>query len=76
MKKILTTILIVISLNAAAQERMALVIGNSDYSINPLSNTLNDAQDIAKSLEDLDFQVTLVILFSRKWNNFPFVTLK
>ena len=60
MKKLLSITLLFLSLNVFAQERIALVIGNADYQINPLTNTLNDAQDIAKVLEDLDFMVTLV----------------
>ena len=60
MKKLLTIALLFLSLSAFAQERIALVIGNGDYQINPLTNTLNDAQDMAKALEDLDFKVTLV----------------
>ena len=60
MKKLLALALLILSLGAFAQERFALVIGNADYQISPLANALNDAQDIALALEDLDFKVTLV----------------
>mgnify|MGYP002526669757 CR=1 FL=1 len=59
-------ILTTLSLVATAQERIALVIGNSNYEISPLANTLNDAQDIAATLEGLDFSVTIVIDGDRK----------
>ncbi len=43
-----------------AKERMALVIGNADYTSSALVNSVNDAEDIASTLENLDFGVTLV----------------
>ena len=36
------------------------MIGNADYQVSALKNALNDAQDIASTLEELDFSVTLV----------------
>ena len=66
MKKLLIIALLFLSLSTFAQERIALVIGNGDYHINPLANTLNDAQDMAKALEDLDFKVTLLQNANRK----------
>lgn len=42
-----------------AEQRVALVIGNGDYKFAPLNNSVNDAQDIAKALRGLGFQVTL-----------------
>ncbi len=39
--------------------RVALVIGNSDYKHAPLRNPVNDAKDIASSLQDLGFEVVL-----------------
>lgn len=48
-------------LPAAAEERVALVIGNSAYERLPqLKNPSNDSADIAKSFERLGFNVTLV----------------
>ena len=38
MKKLIITALLCLSLNAIAQERIALVIGNADYQISPLIN--------------------------------------
>jgi formylglycine-generating enzyme required for sulfatase activity len=46
---------------ALATERLALVIGNSDYSKSPLQNPENDAQDMANKLESHGFQVTKLI---------------
>lgn len=42
---------------ANAQPRTALVIGNSNYKLMPLSNPANDATDIAAKLKTLGFQV-------------------
>ncbi|MCK4312407.1 MAG: SUMF1/EgtB/PvdO family nonheme iron enzyme [Candidatus Cloacimonetes bacterium] len=39
------------------QNRFALVIGNSDYKGVPLRNPVNDANDIAATLRELDFEV-------------------
>lgn len=47
-----------LSPGARADRRVALVIGNSKYQHTPpLKNPVNDAQDIAKALRDLQFQV-------------------
>ena len=43
----------------AKEQRVALVIGNSAYKVSPLKNPANDAEDIAKALRGLGFQVTL-----------------
>jgi len=45
--------------NAATEQRTALVIGNSAYSAGPLKNPVNDAADMAAILEKLGFSVTL-----------------
>ena len=44
---------------ARAQDRIALVIGNSAYKNSPLANPVNDASDIAAALRGLGFQVIL-----------------
>ncbi|WP_424985114.1 caspase family protein [Microbulbifer sp. S227A] len=45
-----------------AQERLALVIGNSAYgAVSPLDNPSHDARLIAETLEGLDFKVTLLL---------------
>jgi len=44
---------------AAAEQRTALVIGNSSYSSAPLKNPVNDAADMAALLKKLGFSVTL-----------------
>ena len=41
------------------EKRLALVIGNSNYDKGPLNNPVNDVLLIAKTLEDLEFDVIL-----------------
>lgn len=48
------------------RQRIALVIGNSNYKFSPLTNPSNDATDIAKTLERLGFTVMLNINATRK----------
>ncbi len=45
----------------AQEKRVALVIGNSDYSFSPLINPSNDAQDIAIALGKNNFEVVKVL---------------
>jgi len=45
---------------AAAEQRTALVIGNSAYSSGPLKNPVNDATDMAATLKKHGFKVTLI----------------
>jgi small nuclear ribonucleoprotein (snRNP)-like protein len=47
------------ALQAATEQRIALVIGNSAYSSGPLKNPVNDAADMAAMLKKLGFSVTL-----------------
>jgi|GEM_PF-1478384 len=42
---------------AAAKNRVALVIGNSEYASSPLKNPANDAKDMATALRNLGFDV-------------------
>jgi uncharacterized caspase-like protein len=44
-----------------AQNRYALVIGNNNYrnEVTPLTNPVNDAEDIAKEVRELGYEVTL-----------------
>jgi hypothetical protein len=44
----------------AQQRRFALVIGNANYPIAPLRNSVHDAESVAIKLKDLGFTVTLV----------------
>ncbi len=46
------------------EQRVALVIGNSDYDMGPLRNPVNDARAMAEVLEELDFTVL-------KYENLP-----
>jgi formylglycine-generating enzyme required for sulfatase activity len=45
-------------LQIVPSQRMALVIGNDNYSITPLKNPGNDADDMATALEQVNFEVT------------------
>ncbi len=42
------------------EQRLALVIGNSNYKESPLRNPGNDATDMAATLRELGFRVTLL----------------
>ena len=54
--------LVVFSSAAAAETRVALVIGNGGYRSAPaLANPPNDAEDVAKALKALGFEVTLAV---------------
>ena len=57
---IFTLITLLICSTSFAKEKIALVIGNADYTSSALVNSVNDAEDIASTLEGLDFGVTLV----------------
>ena len=48
------------------EKRLALVIGNSNYDKAPLNKPVNDALLMAKTLEDLDFDVILDTNISNK----------
>jgi formylglycine-generating enzyme required for sulfatase activity/uncharacterized caspase-like protein len=51
--------LVALSVAARAQEKVALVIGNSKYvNVDPLPNPANDARVIAKALREIGFDVT------------------
>jgi formylglycine-generating enzyme required for sulfatase activity len=62
-KMIIFSLLLVLMLSGLAEgaedQRLALVIGNSSYSSGPLKNPVNDASDIAVSLQKLGFTVIL-----------------
>lgn len=45
--------------------RLALVIGNKDYTVGALKNPINDAEAMAGALGGLGFQVTLVLNLKR-----------
>ena len=53
-------LVLMVPVAAFSQERLALIIGNSDYElVTSLDNPGNDASDLAASLEGLDFDVFL-----------------
>ncbi len=51
---------------AQAESRIALVIGNSGYTVAPLANPKNDAEAMAKSLKSVGFDVTKLIDIDQK----------
>lgn len=53
----LTTLMVFAGV-AQAERRLALVIGNGDYQVQPLDNPTNDARLIAKTLQSVGFEVT------------------
>ena len=56
--------------DAGAEQRVALVIGNSAYkAISPLKNPVNDAEDMATALRRSGFKVTLLRDATRKQMN-------
>ncbi len=46
-----------LALGAAAQDRVALLIGNNQYPSAPLRNAANDARDLGEALKELGFRV-------------------
>ena len=52
-------IFLITALIPVQASRLALVIGNSNYTISPLRNPINDANDVAKILKKLGFEVIL-----------------
>lgn len=52
--------------HANAANRVALIIGNSNYHFSPLTNPVNDAQDMAKTLENMGFDVSMHTDIGRK----------
>lgn len=57
----LTAFFIASGLSEAEARRLALVVGNSDYStVTPLKNASRDARDVAEALKRLGFEVTLL----------------
>lgn len=62
MRGLIVVFLLVFANAAIAADRVALVIGIADYSSIPtLRNTVNDARDIAETLEGIGFDVTTEI---------------
>jgi TPR repeat protein len=59
---LITVCLVALASKANAAARVALVIGNGEYRYaKPLPNPVNDANDIAATLEQLDFTVIRVL---------------
>ncbi|MBL4767763.1 MAG: caspase family protein [Rhodobacteraceae bacterium] len=59
---LLAIIVLAIAGSARAEERLALIIGNSQYgTVSPLDNPANDARAIGSTLSELGFQVTMLI---------------
>jgi hypothetical protein len=51
---------------AAAEQRVALVIGNAGYRVDPLDNPVHDARLVAASLKQAGFDVTLAENLDRR----------
>ena len=51
---------------ATAAERVALLIGNNNYSNTPLRNAANDAKDLGEALKELGFQIIVKENASRR----------
>ncbi|MEK7990641.1 MAG: caspase family protein [Thiotrichaceae bacterium] len=68
MKTLILTFIILFfqSFPLLAKERIALVIGNSDYLVKPLETPVNDAQDVATILKQLGFDVILETNINRQ----------
>lgn len=59
MRFIIAFVLLLVPFSAQSGDRVALVIGMSDYqTVVKLDNTLNDARDISDTLEGIGFKVT------------------
>jgi Caspase domain len=52
--------------NPPIERRVALVIGNNAYETSPLRNTLNDARDMARTLNEMGFEITFKENLSQK----------
>ena len=52
--------------NVHASSRVALIIGNGDYQSAPLANPVNDAKDMAGTLQELGFEVLMRTNVDRK----------
>lgn len=59
LKTLLALLLMAAAGTALAEKRVALVIGNATYAQRPLKNPVNDAEDLAKALTALGFEVML-----------------
>ena len=57
----LTLLLLTLPTAAVSQLRAALVIGNADYEREPLRTPVNDATDMATTIEQLGFVVSLLL---------------
>ena len=44
-------------INTSIGKRIALVVGNANYKVRPLKNSVNDADDVSKSLKATGFEV-------------------
>lgn len=61
------------ALFAAAEDRIALIIANSDYEMSPLANPVNDARLMETALRKVGFEVHTVIDATREDMNTAFL---
>jgi hypothetical protein len=59
----MTCFLLTYTAQAAPQPRIALIIGNAAYQGAALRTPVNDAMDMATTLQQLEFEITRVWLF-------------
>jgi uncharacterized caspase-like protein len=64
--KVFFLVLVILAFASSAQNRHALVVGNSQYSVSPLANPEKDAKAIEAQLKNLGFEVELVLNGSRR----------
>ena len=61
-KAVLLSFVLIFNIAFAGEtNRYALVIGNESYKIGALDNPINDAKDISRYLDELDFKVTTLL---------------
>ena len=58
MRFVLALFLLISNVALAAENRVALVIGNNAYKDSPLTAPINDARALASALTELGFKVT------------------
>lgn len=66
MKKAVLFFCVLVSFHLYSENRVALVIGISNYDSKPLRNALNDADDMSSTLKGLGFEVILLKDSSRR----------
>ena len=66
MKRLLLIIVCIVAYGCSWSIRKALIVGNTNYSDNPLTNSANDASAIDKMLKKVGFNTTLLLNLSKR----------